>query len=485
MKPNLSVPLASSYDQRGHAAYTAAQAGYDQRKVNSYYEYGQNAINGKTSLILTKRPGVTKYEPTSLGSGTQVPYLCISDNASGVLPILFVKDGTSSKSVDAVNGSVTILNSSGYAPNFVTKTNISGSTTYVVQLRQGSVAALPQRMFYSSSPSSWTEITDSVFAAITHCGKAVHMNGRMFVLGLDGVWGSDLNTLETWPADNFVSKSIEQDLSVGLIGHQGRVLAFGENTCELFYYGDTSYGSQLLRMPDQFARVGLGRVAYASNSMIDYSAVVDDRLYFIGRYSKAYANSLVMYDGSRFERVSGDYEEKFMNGTEIYGMQTVSFYGKNGLAILQTAPGVSPAQWLMFFPDLKAWFEWESTVFSPINSGNWFAGVGSPDRLYYFTETYQDDGTDYRWMTQFRVPLEDDEYKTMIECGVVADASSASLNVSFNDGEGTSYSTPRPLDMSKAKKYISRCGMFRHRYVRLEYIGPQSMRLRSFYATVT
>lgn len=177
MKPNLTVPLAPSYDERGMVGYTSTSSGYDQRKVNCFYEIAQNPLSGKSTLVLAKRPGVSLYQATTLGVSTQVPYLAVTAEASGVLPILFVKDGNITKSVDQVNGSVTILNSATYAPNYVTKTSISGTTNYVAQLRNSTPAGNAQRVFYSSSLASWTEITDSVFTAIAHQGAARSPNG--------------------------------------------------------------------------------------------------------------------------------------------------------------------------------------------------------------------------------------------------------------------------------------------------------------------
>lgn len=485
MRPNLRVPLAIPYDQRGEAGYTRAQAGYDQRKVNAYYEFAQNAITGAESLILSKRPGVTLDGGATFGVNTQVPYLCIPDNAGGAYPTLFVKDGNITKSVTS-GSSVTILNNANYAPNFVSKTNLSGTTTYVAQLRLSTPAGNAQRMFYSSTLASWTEIVDAVFAAIAHCGKVIHMNGRMFVLGPTGIWGSDLNTVATWSASNFAPKSIEQDFSMGLMAFNGRVMALGEETCEFFYYGDTSFGSQLLPMPNSFQRVGLGRMAYIDNSRIDYSVVLGDRLYFIGRFSKSNSNSLIAFDGARFEKVSGNYEQKLINFDRAYGLQVVTFFGRNAVAIMSTPPGTSPAKWLMFFPDTKAWFEWESTVFCPINSGNWFAGVANPESLFYYpSELYQDNGGNYQFLTQFRPQFADDEWKTMPECGVIGDNFTGSLNVALNTAGEATFTPVGAIDMSQRRKAIPGCGGFNDCLVQLEYTGDQPVRLRQFYATVT
>src|SRR5258707_7606423 len=77
-EPNVIIPLASSFNERGIAGFThSVTNSEDQRKINCFYELAKNAATGKGTLTLAKRPGVTK-DSNSYGDSTQVPYLIIT-----------------------------------------------------------------------------------------------------------------------------------------------------------------------------------------------------------------------------------------------------------------------------------------------------------------------------------------------------------------------------------------------------------------------
>src|SRR5690606_39250057 len=139
------------------------------------------------------------------------------------------------------------------------------------------------------------------------------------------------------------------------------------------------------------------------------------------------------------------------------------------VAVLLTAPGAETARWLMFFPEHRSWFEWESTVFTAINSGTFFAGVADPNVLYIasIANNWADAGTNYTFLNQFRLPSEDDEWRTMARCADQADKVATTLSVKFNDAGAATYGAARSIDLSKATKEIYRAGTFKERYVQL------------------
>lgn len=492
-KPNLVIPLASSYDQRFPLGDTGAQAGYDQRKVNCYYELADNYVTGKKTLVLAKRPGChTDATIDDYGSATQVPYLMHPIGALGAMPLLFVKDSNDIKAVypvsSGVTGSVTILNSATYVPVFVSNINISGTVYYLLQVRADDSGVGLQKAYYSSNYSTWTEITDADFTGISHRGKFANLDGTTYIMGASGIYGSDLNSISAWSASNYIAKSTEEDYSQGLIPFNDRILAFSEHTCEQFYNAGNKTGSPLSRVTGRVDRVGLSARFFGNNSSTEYWCTTANRLFFLGKDSADWLQvSLMTYNGGVFERVSGLYEERLLGETPCYGMWPVTVHGQSAVGMLLTAPGATTARWLMFFPDTRSWFEWESTVFTPINAGTFFAGVGAPNKLYLiYGNEWDDDGTNYPFLTQFRIPSDDDEWKTMSRCGVQADTvSGATLSVKFNDGGAATYGSARTIDLAKARKAIDRCGTFRERYVQLSNTSDKQIRLRNFYANVT
>src|SRR5258706_4423579 len=86
-EPNVIIPLASSYNERGITGFThAVTNSEDQRKINCFYELVKNAMTGKGTLTLSKRPGVTDSSG-GLGWGAtgQDVYLIISEPNSTAL----------------------------------------------------------------------------------------------------------------------------------------------------------------------------------------------------------------------------------------------------------------------------------------------------------------------------------------------------------------------------------------------------------------
>jgi hypothetical protein len=93
-QPNVVLPLATSYNERGVAGYThTVTNSEDQRKINCCYELVKNPITGKGTLSLVKRPGVTINASTYTASAS---YL-IADAGSASLeatPLVYSKNGT-------------------------------------------------------------------------------------------------------------------------------------------------------------------------------------------------------------------------------------------------------------------------------------------------------------------------------------------------------------------------------------------------------
>src|SRR5258706_1418419 len=138
-EPNIIIPLASSYNERGVAGYThAVTNSEDQRKINCFYELAKNAATGKGTLTLAKRPGVTVFTDT-YGTSTQLSYLALSLEFTPFAPTTHLYTifnslaGNIRSSTSAFN--VTILASAGvYFPRHVDSTLISNVRNIVVQL---------------------------------------------------------------------------------------------------------------------------------------------------------------------------------------------------------------------------------------------------------------------------------------------------------------------------------------------------------------
>lgn len=481
--PNLVVPLASSYNERGIAGFTTTfTSGLDQRKVNCVYRPVANSMTGKTTLYLSRRPGVT-IDSSSYGSSGQNAYLVAA---------LTVGDdwvfSTSGNDVRASSNSTTttIVTAASWKPTFVDVTSISGTATAVLQITLGT----PQRVFYASAIGSWTEITDGDFPASTLCGKMEFMDGFAFALARDNrIYNSDINSLANWTAGNYITKQIEQDTAVGLAKYRNQIIAFGLHTAEVFVNAGNAAGSPLQSVKSLAAKVGSPRVLGGTKTT-HYYAIVNETLFFVGTKSNSSSKGLFAYNGERFERVSTPFIDSILSTTTvIYSVNGFEFMGRSAVAIGLDDPSSATQRWLMFFPEWKEWFEWSSSVFRPVNDGDKFLGVDqNQHKLYAFgsADNWQDDSTDYTRTVQFKLPKNGNHRKFMRWCGVQGDTarSAQSLNVSFSDDDDQNFSTARVIDRTSDKPQIYRCGSYRTRTVRLTDSGNFEGRIESFLARI-
>jgi len=506
-KPNVTIPLAMSYNTRGFAA-AAANAmtnAIDQRKINCVYEPIANQATGKKTLYLAKRPGLSKLSSDFGLSASDKAWLVTDFKLPSTGPFvwIFFTNGTTQS---ASNGSShpTIVTAS-LQPIYVTKTSLSGLGYVVVQYVNSSGV---QRVFFAamSDITTWTEITDSDFSASTAVGMMAHRDGFAHILGTDNkIRSSDLNSLSAWSATSFISRAVVEDQACGLIQHDRITLAFGAETVEGFQNAGNTTGSPLSRNGIT-ARIGLGGphvssgAGYATGTR-HYSAALGSRTYFIGAEAgRDYEASLYAFNGQTFENVSTPAIRKILSagptaGTEPYHVSAFSFYGQDAIGIALDVPTATTQRWLVFNPSWNEWFEWQSTEVQPVCSGGYFIGAhngNGPRKLHRF----QNDGTEkwvdgastaYTMTAQFKLPKGDNARQRMPWCGVVGDsASSASsvVGVSFSDDDYPTFSTARDIDMSQRKKHIYRCGSYRDRAVRLTHSHASACRLEKFIARI-
>jgi hypothetical protein len=491
-KPNLRLPLAISYNTRGTDDADLLTRGSDQRKINSLYDVINNSGTGKATLYLVKRPGVNDSGAT-FGLSGQVAYLVHAKPGSAAPqePGEVWVFSTSGNDIRASNSSGTttvIVTAAGYVPTFVDKTAISGTDTLVLQLRNSSNA---QRVFFSSAIATFTEITDGDFTGLTLSGKMEFMDGYAFALATSNrIYNSDLNSLANWTPTNFITKQIQQDEPRGLMRFKNQIIACGAETMEVFGNAGNATGSPLQTVPSLYQRIGLD---FASGITTQhYYAIIGTKLYFKGALSRSGRNDVIFsYDGEKCEKVSTPPIEKTISGVGIKSIQKFAFYGRTALALRIDTVADTTQRWLMFFPDLNEWFEWNSTVFMPICDNLLFLGVGANQHKLYEFDTpdlWRDAGTDYTMTHQFKLPRTGNHRKRMPMFGVIGDmaasTTTSALQVRFSDDDWQTSTVARPIDMTKAKKHIYRCGAYNERGVYLDHTANLDCRLEQVVARI-
>lgn len=491
-KPNLTFPLAASYNERGIAGFTnTVTNGLDQRKVNSMYELVKNSVTGKATLYLVKRPG-TAIANASYGVTGQVAYLV--SKGAGLFggdvasQWVFSVSGTDVRASNSGGTTTVILTAASTVPSIVDKTAISGTDTLVLQTYNTGSGA--QRFWFSSAIATFTEITDGDFTGLSHQGKAEFLDGYMFVLDRTSkaIYNSDLNSLANWTASNYITKQIKQDTSIGLIKFGKQILAFGNESVEGFVNNGNPTGSPLISAPQLSSNVGLilNQAAYGH-----YYAQVKDKIYFRGRIGTATQHSVIAYNGQTFEKVSTPAIDKILNMNGAYSVDRFSCTGVYGVSFALDPVTATTQRWLVFFPDWNEWFEWNSTVFCPVGNGIYQLGVGANQHKIYLisstADNWQDEGTDYTWTHQFQLPSDGNQRKFMPYMALKGDTarSAQSISVQFSDDDGQNWSSARTIDMTGTQKSLFRNGSFRGaRQVRLFHAGNTEVRLSQFLAKI-
>ena len=486
-EPNVTLPLASSYNTRGIDAYTAAVTNtLDQRKVNSMYAPVDNPMTGKKTLYHVKRPGFTLSSGgASWGTSGQVAHLI-----EAILTSETWVFSTSGNDIRASNDSATqvIVTAAGYKPVYVDSTSISGVQYVVLQIRNASFA---QRVFYAAATdiTTWTEISDSDFTALTLFGKMEHIDGFGLIMdSRNRIYSLDVNSLSSMGASSFTTKTISEDEPRGLGKLGDKIVAFNRETMEVFENAGNPAGSPLKRVPNSTKKVGL-----TVTNIVDqrnYCRELDGRLYWIDNNAR-----VQMWDGANVAMVSNNAIGRMIQdnpSAQHYGIFRITIGPHDGIAISLTTTAAATQRWLMYFPKWNDWFEWNSVVACPTTCDrrpHVLLGVGSNQQHTYissFTDSWTDDGTNYDRVIQFALPDGGNDRKFMRWAGLRQDIERSACNesVQFSDDDGQTWSTAVNIDCTSAKPHIYRCGSYRKRLVRLTNSSNHERRIEQFLARV-
>ena len=492
LQPNVVIPLAISLNERGVAGFAnSITNGIDQLKINSFYEPVKNAFTGQATLYVVKRPGVT-IDNNAYGTSNHTGYLVQRAPSLGSAWI-FSNISTSTIASDSqVTTHITTFSNllGGTRPCYSDHTNISGVENLVLQLRNGS---LVQSVFYSQDISSFIKITTSNFTDINILGKMEFMDGYAFGMNSSNrIYNSVLNSLSSWAATDYFTKQIRQDAAAGLARRGSQILAFGYETVEVLFNAGYPSGSPLETIKHLAGNYGI--FPQLSNKMGHYYTNLGSRLYFFGRTAVNGGAGVFAYDGSGFSKVSHGAVDKILLSNDlstVYSVDRVRFGGKTAVSFALDQVSSTTQRWLLYFPEWNDWFQWNSTIFSPVNAWGYHLGLGtSSHRLYQFLfgDKWQDDTTNYTMTHQFKLPSKTNQWQTMPMCGLRADTSRSAqnLNIEFSDDDYQTWQTLRTIDLTTPDKQITRCGAWRgQRAVRLTSDpGNLEVRLEMFMARI-
>lgn len=499
-KPNLSFPLANTYNERGIAGYTqTVTGGKDQRKVNCWYEQSYNPATGTQTQRIAKRPGVAATAAlfTSAVSSHAAHNIYPYADSGSATPWLFTTFSNSTFAADLTSVNfITAITPGLKVPTYVDAMPISGVNTVFLQTYNALNGVTTAH--YASSISSWTTIGSPVASVV---GKLIPMDGYVFGLTTtNSVINSNLNDPSTWGALSYITKQIQQDSPVGLMRLGKRIISAGKETIEQFVNVGNAAGSPLEVVPSGFQRVGLNKGSYAIATTKSYYAEMAGRIFFCGQAANASAGSsaftasaqggIYAFDGNAMEKVSTPFIDKIIMENGFLSIQPLSIMGRNGLSV-----GLNTTSALLFFPEWKEWFEWtNNNVFQFVSGGGYYISapaIGTSHNTYRFasnTDRWQDNSIDYTMTVQFKLPTKGNDHQRLLWCGVKGDTAASTttstLNISLSRDDWQTFEAARTIDMTKPKKHIYRCGSFTDLGVQLTHTGNLDCRLEQFLARI-
>src|ERR1035437_1929386 len=191
----------------------------------------------------------------------------------------------------------------------------------------------------------------SNYPAVTVRG-IVYLDGTFYVMDPYGViYGSDIDTPETWGALNFISANSEPDGAVAIGKINQYVVAFGNYSIDFFYDAGNATGSPLSQVQNGSLQYGC-----ANGNSIAYA----NAMFYFASNSKAQGQAasagfqIARLNGLQYEKISTDSIERILNNdglTICYG-SAVTILAHNFYILSLPNSNVT----LAYDIDIKQWY---------------------------------------------------------------------------------------------------------------------------------
>lgn len=371
-----------------------------------------------------------------------------------------------------------------------------------------------------------TQITDGDFppeqnpaVPLAHGGAV--LNGRLYVLGVDGVvYGSDLEDATSWDALNFVTAERDPDGGTYIGRHSDHVVVMGPRTIEVFYDAANATGSPLSRRQD---------VAYNMGCNSGESVWIDgDRIWFVGADPSGALGVYVM-EGFRLRKVStGALDSLLTTAITREGARAIGCgFAAHGHPFYALTLAISNEELTLVYDDAsKMWGLWDTraadlqnfplvswtirtsrlprfgegimrngaliTISDTLVPQDGVRGVGyaEPDPGY-FAEDYVSEagGSGSPISIAARTGIQDmgtDRAKFLSQLRVISDRTASPIvcAVRWADGRTDDWSPMRVIDLSR-QRALHRLGRFHRRNFEVIYAGPEQVRLEALELTAT
>jgi hypothetical protein len=346
----LRIPLVGSLTNRNPNAAIADTK--DQRFVNGFPQMELNPVTGKQTAWLNKRQGCTASAEMEAGATGSYGAVVWTANSQAIAPAVFSFVRTGSTSTVFYNTAGTAIGTN--VPNTnsclsIEETDISGTGTLTAMLTDATASTVELWTF--AEGGAWAQVTSAPIATTSspitpaHC----HMDGYAFVMREDGrLYHSDVNTVASWTAANFITANSYADNAVGCARYRNLVVGFGDYSLEFFYNAGNATGSVLSRIENATLRIGAVRNTIGRGTAI---RSIGNTIYWLGVQADTGARGVYRLNGMQPEKVSTPAVDKLISNGEVRSiLGSFNLLGLSHVAFGGTSTAV------VFCPEMKFWW---------------------------------------------------------------------------------------------------------------------------------
>lgn len=520
----------------GESLARGASSAKDQRFVNCYFDVLKNAVTGKPTYFLTKRPGLTENIRPTGGSATARGvyswrgsiYSCYGSQLykgttnlgvtmttstgqvsfeetrpTATSPVLAVNDGTSLYVIDTgdavtVLNNVAITSSSVANPSVITTAAAHGLTTGNKVILRGHSGSTPSIIgtTYTVTVTSPTTFTIPVNVTVggtggtigvfpsPNLGQLLYFDGYLFTFKTDGsLCNCDLDDARLWDPTKFIVPLMDNGNPIGIARQANFLITFMEHATQAYYNAANATGSPLTNYEQAMLQVG----CVAPLSLVCEESYVT----WVGQ-SDTGGYTIYQLTGLANAKSIGDPTiDRVLNAEGTTVSQATAYFARSCGHAFYVLTLQNANRTFVYDYDTELWVEWTDSAGGHLpvinfaaHSGGLIAQHETNGKIYNLSPTiYQDDSTNFEVSaTTSRMDLDTLNRKFVKSLELIGDiqATTTPVSVQYSDDDWNTFSTARTFDMVDARPMGVGFGNFRRRAWKVSYSGNNPLRLEAF-----
>lgn len=308
-----------------------------------------------------------------------------------------------------------------------------------------------------------------------------YLDGTTYVMSpYANIWGDDINDILTWDAENVLIAEIEPSKGVALAKQLVYVIAFKEDSTEIFYDAANAEGSPLGRVSG--AKINWG----CANA--DSIRELDGALFWLSTNRSASIQVMKM-DNLKVDIISTPAIERLLNSADLSDVYswTLKYEGHKWYAFTLVNTNLT----LVYDLTTGLWAQWTD------KDGDYLPIVDSTYNTATNQTILQHESDGYLYVvdsdstSDWNGPITVDIYTPNYDAGTARDKvlermyfdcnqlPGSMLQIRYSDNDYQSWSTFRQVDLGHRKPSLGEWGTFKRRALNLRHQSPTRFRIKA------